>query len=183
MNLQVAVAIALAESGGNTTARANTSREDSRGLWQINVRAHPEFASANLYDPAVNARAAKAVHAKQGFDAWSVWKPQGLNPRYLLYMPTAGAAVSSLPLSADTGMIGEGTARDLTPLDELEQVGEGVQVAVQVANKLNQWVTTPANWLRVMYVVIGGGLVLVGIAVAVVPIARDAIKTANKVRP
>lgn len=182
MNLQVAVAIALAESSGNTTARALTSREDSRGLWQINVRAHPEYASANLYDPAINARAAFAVHGKQGFDAWSVWKPQGLNPRYLLYMPTAGAAVASLPLSADTGMIGEGVARE-TPLGALAQATESTQVAVQAVNKLNQWVTTPANWLRVMYVVIGGGLVLVGIAVVIIPVAKDAATAIAKVKP
>jgi hypothetical protein len=36
-------AIALAESGGNSRAH-NPVGEDSRGLWQINARAHPGLA-------------------------------------------------------------------------------------------------------------------------------------------
>ena len=35
----------------------NPRGEDSRGLFQINVRAHPHLASVNLYDPEVNAAA------------------------------------------------------------------------------------------------------------------------------
>src|SRR5438067_1380516 len=54
-------AIAMAESGGDTHARLNTSAEDSRGLWQINLHAHQNYASSNLYDPVVNARAAYEV--------------------------------------------------------------------------------------------------------------------------
>ena len=66
-------AIALAESGGNTRAHA-TGIEDSRGLWQINVQAHPEFADVDLYDPAQNAKAAYAVFhgAHESYRPWSV---------------------------------------------------------------------------------------------------------------
>ena len=53
-------AIALAESGGRSDAH-NPSGEDSRGLWQINVRAHRDLASSDLYDPLTNARAAFRV--------------------------------------------------------------------------------------------------------------------------
>ncbi|OAA24581.1 transglycosylase family protein [Frankia sp. EI5c] len=66
------VAIALAESGGNTKARA-TGIEDSRGLWQINTWAHPWTKGMNLYDPVTNARAAKKVCAAQGPTAWSAY--------------------------------------------------------------------------------------------------------------
>src|SRR5690349_4837700 len=51
-------AIAMAESDGNPHARLDTSVEDSRGLWQINLHAHANYRDANLYDPLTNARAA-----------------------------------------------------------------------------------------------------------------------------
>ena len=53
-------AIALAESGGTAGAH-NPRGEDSRGLWQINVAAHPTCAGDDLYDPLDNARAAFEV--------------------------------------------------------------------------------------------------------------------------
>src|SRR4051812_30757503 len=54
-------AIAMAESGGNPHARLNTSVEDSRGLWQINLHAHANYLNADLYNPLTNARAAYDV--------------------------------------------------------------------------------------------------------------------------
>src|SRR5919199_2274081 len=54
-------AIAMAESGGDPHARLHTGVEDSRGLWQINLYAHGNYASTDLYDPLTNARAAYAV--------------------------------------------------------------------------------------------------------------------------
>jgi len=87
------VAIALAESGGNTTARA-TSGEDSRGLWQINMRAHASWVgSRNLYDPNVNAWAAKRVCDMQGPNAWTVYS-KGIYKQYLGRGAAAAAAVS-----------------------------------------------------------------------------------------
>lgn len=77
--LVLAVAIALAESGGNPLAHANTSREDSRGLWQINVRAHPTWANRNLYDPATNAQAMAEISS--GGTNWQPWSTY-TNGRY-----------------------------------------------------------------------------------------------------
>src|SRR4030095_5533484 len=54
-------AISLAESGGNSRAY-NPHGEDSRGLWQINARAHPDLAAKyDLFDPRQNALAAYEV--------------------------------------------------------------------------------------------------------------------------
>src|SRR6478752_4595283 len=51
-------AIALAESGGSSTAHA-TRGEDSRGLWQINAQSSPALAARyDLWDPRQNAQAA-----------------------------------------------------------------------------------------------------------------------------
>ncbi|CUU58200.1 Transglycosylase SLT domain-containing protein [Parafrankia irregularis] len=82
------VAIALAESGGNPSARLATSIEDSRGLWQINTWAHPWTKGINLYDTHANAAAAKKVCSSQGPTAWSTYT----NGAYLKYLGRGHAA-------------------------------------------------------------------------------------------
>ncbi|ONH31406.1 transglycosylase [Pseudofrankia asymbiotica] len=67
------VAIALAESRGNTHAHA-TGIEDSRGLWQVNLWANSDLVGGrNLYDVSNNAWAAKRVCHRQGPTAWSTY--------------------------------------------------------------------------------------------------------------
>ncbi|MBX6388748.1 MAG: transglycosylase [Frankia sp.] len=84
------VAIALAESGGRTTAHA-TGIEDSRGLWQINRWAHGSWVGGrNLYDVNTNAWAAKKVCEMQGPKAWSVYS----NGRYKAYLSRGQAAAA-----------------------------------------------------------------------------------------
>jgi hypothetical protein len=64
-------AVALAESGGRPDAHA-TSGEDSRGIFQINVAAHPQLDAVTLYDPAVNARYAYEISAQgTNISPWS----------------------------------------------------------------------------------------------------------------
>ena len=95
------VAIALAESGGNTTAHA-TRGEDSRGLWQINLRAHASWVgNRDLFDPNVNAWAAKRVCDMQGPTAWSVYT-NGMYKKFLSRGAAAAAAVSG---GATTGAV------------------------------------------------------------------------------
>ena len=72
-------AIAMAESrGGETTAHNPIGLDDSYGLWQINMRGdmgperRREFGisrNAELFDPAVNARAAAKILNSQGLKA------------------------------------------------------------------------------------------------------------------
>lgn len=45
------------ESGGNVNSHA-TVGEDSRGLFQINIKANPQYANVDLYDPVKNAEIA-----------------------------------------------------------------------------------------------------------------------------
>ncbi len=64
--------IANCESGFNPRAH-NTAGEDSRGWFQINVvpAANPDLlALGDLFDPAVNVRAARIVWGRQGWRAW-----------------------------------------------------------------------------------------------------------------
>ena len=85
-------AIALSESGGNSRAH-NPHGEDSRGLWQINMNAHRDWADElNLYDPVDNAKAAFRVSG-HGADIspWTVTHG-GADARYLHFREEAQAA-------------------------------------------------------------------------------------------
>jgi hypothetical protein len=85
-HLNAAVEISRCESGFNTAAWCNDClgvREDSRGLWQINLNAHPEFNNKDLFEPQTNANAAYQVYLESGgnFKAWTCAKKLGLtNP-------------------------------------------------------------------------------------------------------
>lgn len=80
-DLITAVAIALAESGGNADAynpeilAGTPSGQGSKGLWQIYTKVHPELDS-NLYDAQTNADAAFVVYQQAGnsFRPWSTFK-------------------------------------------------------------------------------------------------------------
>jgi len=65
-----AVDVAELESGWRTGAH-NTRGEDSRGLWQINVVAHPHLAIYNLFDPQCNAFFAARIWREAG--GWRPW--------------------------------------------------------------------------------------------------------------
>ncbi|HKS45697.1 MAG TPA: transglycosylase SLT domain-containing protein [Amycolatopsis sp.] len=81
--LTTAVAVALAESGGNTRAHNGTPPDNSYGLWQINMlgsmgpaRRHQFHLDSDkeLFDPDENAKAAFAIssHGKS-FGPWSTY--------------------------------------------------------------------------------------------------------------
>lgn len=98
-NAAIMAAIAMAESGGRSTAH-NPNRDtgdNSYGLWQINMidgmgpQRRRAFGIANneaLFDPATNANAARQVYQSQGFGAWSVYR----SGAYKAYLPQAMAA-------------------------------------------------------------------------------------------
>lgn len=107
-DLAVAVAVALAESGGNPRAYNPVTNLDSGkpastpagqgaiGLWQIYLKVHPEFSGQNLYDPQTNANAAFQIYSASGssFHPWSTYgNGSGI---YSGYMAQANLAVDSL---------------------------------------------------------------------------------------
>lgn len=70
-----AVAVALAESGGNPRARGgpNTNGTYDHGLWQINDVHRAQFANRDIYDARVNLDVAQQVWLSQGWGAWSAF--------------------------------------------------------------------------------------------------------------
>jgi hypothetical protein len=81
--LTTAVAVALAESGGRTTAHNATPPDDSYGLWQINMlgalgpeRRHQYHLKSDdqLFDPDTNARVANRISGDgRDFTPWSTY--------------------------------------------------------------------------------------------------------------
>lgn len=103
------VAIAMAESGGNSEAHNPKYPDNSFGLWQINMLDEPGYylgaerrqkyglsSNEQLKDPLTNAKAAFDILNSQGLSAWSVYT-SGI---YQNHLPDAQAAVSSTPRTA-----------------------------------------------------------------------------------
>jgi hypothetical protein len=94
-DLATAVAIALAESGGNPSIIGDQTlaptRGPSIGLWQINigVAANPQYANVNLQDPETNANAAFDIYSRRGFRDWTTYG----NGRYQAFLPQVLSAM------------------------------------------------------------------------------------------
>ena len=91
-----AAAIALAESSGNPNAVGDLNiTGGSVGLWQINLKAHPEYTAAQLTDPQTNANAAFAVfQAAGGFSPWTTYNT-GAYQAYLQNAPDDSTSASN----------------------------------------------------------------------------------------
>ncbi len=90
-DLNKAVLIAECESSFNTNAH-NRNFEDSRGLMQINLDAHPEFSNLDLFDPVINTQIAFELYTKSNnsFKDWTCAHTLGLiNPQIPLYLAFA----------------------------------------------------------------------------------------------
>lgn len=96
-DLTTAVAVALAESGGNAAQHTVDSDDDSYGLWQINMKGSLgpsrmkqfNLKSPNeLLDPNVNAKAAHAIFAQHGWKAWGAYT----NGSYKKFVTQAASA-------------------------------------------------------------------------------------------
>lgn len=177
-DLAMAIAVALAESGGNPNARNLSSREDSRGLWQINVRAHTEFASSNLYDPATNARAARTVLRKQGWGAWSVYT----NGKAMLFLPgaTAVAAQNRTGNAIAGGIVDQSNPGGI--INTAVESGSAIVSIGQLVAKAGTWINDPGNWLRIAYVVLGGALVIGALVVVAAPMASNVVPAGKVVK-
>ena len=102
------VAIAMAESGGDSEAHNPKYPDNSFGLWQINMLDEPGYqlgaerrqkyglsSNEELKDPLTNAKAAFDILNSQGLGAWSVYT----SGKYKDFLPDAQAAISSTPRS------------------------------------------------------------------------------------
>lgn len=140
-----AVAIALAESGGNPNAYNGVGRDNSYGLWQINMlgamgperrRALGITTNAELFNPSVNARA-MAMISSNGTN-WAPWTTY-TSGRYLLFMGRAQAGSGTVVQTAN-------------PLDQISNLSKAIDTLMN-----------PGTWLRLGIFVGGAVLLLVAL--------------------
>jgi lysozyme-like protein len=148
--IAVAVAIALAESGGNTNAYNGQGRDDSYGLWQINMKdalgpvRRQQFgigSNQELFNPSVNARA-MALISSQGKN-WTPWTTytRGTYLRFLSQGNEAAKGVGSLPSLPDVP----------NPLGDLSAIKKAVDT-----------LTNETTWIRAGLFLSGMVLILIG---------------------
>lgn len=168
-NLAKAVAIALAESGGDAQAHNAVPPDNSYGLWQINMLGsmgparRKQFglkSNEDLYNPTTNAKAAYAIAGSgKSFSPWSTYG----SGAYLRYMSRANKA-SGNPDSAGIDSGG----------GSVEQAGLGSVLSWPGAiTDFFTFLADPITWLRLGMIVSGG--VLVGVALIQISGAGSAI--------
>lgn len=183
--IAMAVAIAEAESGGNPNAHNPKGRDNSYGLWQINMKAHTTAElgiSSNeaLYDPVTNARA--MVRISKSGSSWSPWTTYPL--RAAAYLPPATAATAAFLANPSTAaqyaVAGTQAVTDATGVGQLAStVSEAVQTPLRVVN----WLTEPGTWIRIALFALGGAMVIGGVLVFVRPATEAAAGKVMNVLP
>jgi hypothetical protein len=124
--LATATAVALAESGGETTAtNRNTNGSIDYGLWQINTVHGSLLSQGDKFNPADNAKMAYTVWNGAG-RKWSPWSAYN-NQRYRTFLPqgslaaaaptTAGASIDiPNPTPGGAAMAAAGSTADIISL-------------------------------------------------------------------
>ena len=157
-------AIGQAESSGDSNAHNNNpaTKDDSYGLWQINMRYHTHkelqiYSNNDLFIPLQNADAAHRIFKSQGFGAWSTYK----NGAYKQYLSGATAD------KATEDKLNQNSFQS-SPIGQAEAaVTDQASALANIANDIGKatiWISTPSNWVRVLYVVGGAVALIAGIA-------------------
>jgi TP901 family phage tail tape measure protein len=142
-NARIMAAIALAESAGNPMAHNKKYPDNSYGLWQINMlggmgperrRQFGIQSNEQLFDPAVNARAAKSVFDSQGFGAWSVYR-SGAYKQFLGKDAEVGGVDSMQIANAQIDAANDLRSRQEAATDSLEKF---VEARIQGIAKLKE---------------------------------------------
>ena len=163
--LNRAVAVAYAESTGNTNAVSSTGC--CHGLWQINVRVHGStkgWTVEQMRDPQQNANAAYTLWKESGWHPWD-----SSRGGQLLWRLPADNAVSAF-LATNPKDIGPnvlGAAADsLVP-------GRGAPDALTAIGNLAQFFTVGRNWARIGEIAIGGILLILALSILAKPIVKE----------
>ena len=183
--IETATAVALAESGGETTAtNKNTNGSIDYGLWQINTVHGSLLTQGDKFNPLDNARMAYTVWNGAGkkWTPWTVYKTGA----YLAQKgaATLGAANPSPPAEAgaDVNATQAGLIPTASPLDVLGPLGTALGSIVETFNRL----TSGGLWLRIGAFMVGSLLIvfsllrLSGVDQLIAGTAKTAVKVAAK---
>lgn len=176
-NVAIAVAVALAESGGESTSHNPLPPDDSYGLWQINMlgsmgpsrrRQFGITQNTDLYDPAVNARAMSIISG-QGTN-WSPWSTY-TSGKYRIFLPRGQAVANSGNATASPQV----TTASLT-IPDLSGISNFVA-----------FFTNPGTWKRAAIGLLGFALIMIalwqfsGIQKHIAPVVKGVAKKGAEV--
>lgn len=171
-------AIAMAESSGRTNV---VNPIGCVGLWQINqpehVKDHPSWSKAWLSNPVNNARAAKVIYQAQGLEAWQSYT----DGRFKQYMDSTAQGVGDIDPLDPFGLIKGNQGSDA--VDLAGNAAGGLGDIASFAAKAGNWISNPRNWLRIVYVMGGVALVVVGVSSLARPYVTKAANAATDVIP
>lgn len=189
-SLSTAVAVALAESGGNARSHNGNAGtgDNSYGLWQINMlgkmgpaRRKQFGISSNeqLYLPATNAKAAYMLYKQSGgWGPWSAYK----NGSYKQYQNRGATAAMAVAKGGSTisGVADPSKNADITV--GIGDVGVGLNnpmsgIQETIATGIN---SVMQGFFKIGFGVAGVGMALVLIAVAVTVLMRKPLGNAAK---
>lgn len=175
--LATAVAVALAESEGNPLAHNPIPPDNSYGLWQINMignlgpQRRRQFGlhdNSQLFDPETNAAAARSLSG--GWRNFTPWSTYG-NGAYLTHWVTAshaaqrigGGHLATVPaVPAGGGAAGTAASFSASPAGWLGHIPNPLAPAIHAERFLAD-LANPHTWLRVVYVVGGMALLVIGV--------------------
>jgi hypothetical protein len=196
--LAQAVAVATAESGRDPAHLGDLSLQTgtwgpSVGLWQIrSLKAEKGKGTTRdqdkLSDPAANARAMMEI--SNSGSSWSPWTVTHVtNPAgYLRYQ--AALAASPGPVSAMLAQKGTKVGADAATatagavLQPVEQLAQTISEVAQTPSRIFNWLTEPTTALRIVYLMAGNALLVVGVVLVVRgPATAAASKIVQTVAP
>lgn len=168
--LAAAIAIAMAESGGNTQAHADDADDDSYGLWQINMlgamgpsrRAQFGLSSnEQLFSPATNARAMAAISSQgTNFRPWTTYQ----GARYKLFYPAAWVA-AKLVIGAG-GVVAGAEEVEETVTEPISEAADAINTGLQFIGAARDWLGDRHNWIRIAWWGAGVSMVTIGLLMA-----------------
>lgn len=191
MDVYRAVAVALAESSGDpNVTSANPDGGTNVGLWQLDTKGvGAGYTVRQLQDPLTNASVAWRGWNADGNTFTKQWATAVNGTAAAHMVQASGGAATAADFSA------QGTASDiiggaLGPLGTLVTGGSNAAtgaaragVNIPVLSQLGtiaQDLTTPAFWGRVGLVIIGGALVIAGLAQVAKPVTQPVVRTVKK---
>lgn len=167
--IPMATAVAWLESRFDPNIEGKADPRD-KGLMQINSHYHPEVLQINWRDPQANMNLAHKIWAADG---WSQWHTAG-SATVLSKSPTFQAYAKSSASSQSTanaigGVIGDAIDAAKAPLGILQLMTKGAT-----------FFSDPRNWERIIFVALGGALVLAGLYSATRPVTQPLVDTGKK---
>lgn len=184
--IALAVAISLTENPSmDPTVNSPPNRDGSidRGPFQINSKAHPEVSDACAHSLPCAAREAFRISSGfKNFHPWTTYTSGAYRKNWARAVKAVPGAASDSTQGA--GVLGTGVGPDLAP-GAADAAANAIGGALSIPGKFYDLITSPQTWIRLVEMVGGIALLLMGLKAltggAVDPVGFAA-RTASMVR-